>query len=111
MTQYGTYMTFMNCSTEKQIYSRHILKTEEETHHKVDPKEERVRRVEARAASEPFRTKRHPAVIEKGKKGSALPVITITTIIITIRHPGFRYAVLFPTKKKIGINNKHVPAI
>ena len=58
----------MNCSTENQIYSRHILKTEEETHHKVDPKEERIRRVEARAASEPFRTKRHPAVIEKGKK-------------------------------------------
>jgi hypothetical protein len=61
-----------------------------ETHHKVDPKEERVGRVEARAASEPFRAKSHPAVIEKGERRSALSVIIIITtatfVTIIIRH-------------------------
>jgi hypothetical protein len=69
-TQNGTYMMFMNCSKKKHthFYSRHIYRMDHETHHKVDPKEERIRRVEARAPSEPFGAKRHPANIEKKKE-------------------------------------------
>ncbi len=72
---------------------------DDETHHKVDPKEERIRRVEARAASEPFGAKRHPANNEK-KKGrrSTLPVINASTI--TIQYPGFCHSALLPAKQK-----------
>ena len=83
-------MTFINYSTEKTgLFASHLKYKEEGTDHKVDPKEEHVRRVEARAASEPLRAKRHPAYHRK--KGN--------TIIIR------------PHQRINKQNKKHVPAI
>jgi len=84
---------------------------DDETHHKVDPKEERIRRVEARAASEPFGAKRHPANIEK-KKGKTINASSNQCINHHHPIPGICHSVPLPAKKNWGLRGKgHVPAI
>jgi hypothetical protein len=60
----------MNCATERTLTPSRPQGRGKQTHDKVDPKMERVRRVESWASDEPFGTKRHPPCVKKKSKAS-----------------------------------------